>query len=344
MGSGIRASLQKEFTDVWCFDLRGNQKTKGEISKKEGGKIFGSGSRTPVSIIILIKNPKKKKCTIHYKDIGDYHTREQKLKMVSDSKSIKGIKDWLIIKSDRHHDWIGQRSEEFNNCVAMGNKDTKSGKNNNAVFKTYSTGVKTNRDAWTYNSSKVVLSDNMKRHIDYCNKQDLDNLKFDPTQAKWTSDLITKLKNSKPPFDKNKIRIALYRPFFKQYMYFDKTYNSAQHQISKFFPKGDSKNIAIVIPDKGKTEIFSAMVTDITLDLHLIEQLQCFPLRIYDDPPPHERECKHIENIVIIISYKFSGKTTAIITNVTPDIQVNYNEQCFPFYYYKEGRRRREHS
>ena len=75
VGSGIRACLAEEFNDIWCFDLRGNQRTQGDTSRKEGGKIFGSGSRAPVSIIILSKNHNKKTHTIHYKDIGDYLSR-----------------------------------------------------------------------------------------------------------------------------------------------------------------------------------------------------------------------------------------------------------------------------
>lgn len=79
---GMRKCLEKEFTSIYVLNLRGNQRTSGELSRKEGGKIFGSGSRTPIAITFLVKNPTKKgqKATIHYHDIGDYLTREQKLK------------------------------------------------------------------------------------------------------------------------------------------------------------------------------------------------------------------------------------------------------------------------
>jgi predicted helicase len=66
--------LEKEFTSIYVFNLRGNQRTSGELSRKEGGKIFGSGSRTPIAITLLVKNPsvKSEKATIYYHDIGDY--------------------------------------------------------------------------------------------------------------------------------------------------------------------------------------------------------------------------------------------------------------------------------
>ena len=83
----------------------------------------------------------------------------------------------------------------------------------------------------------------------------------------------------------NKIRTALYRPFFTQYLYFDKTrtYNEDVHLIPKFFPEGDSENLVICIPDKGKPEMFSTIITDITPDLHVIEQSQFFPLHTYNN-------------------------------------------------------------
>ena len=283
--AGVRASLQEEFTDVWCFDLRGNQRTQGEMSRKEGGKIFGSGSRAPVAVTILVKNPKKTTHTIHYKDIGDYLSRERKLKIISDTKSILNIRDWRIIQPDSHHDWIGQRNPEFLKYTVMGNKQTKAGKYENTIFKTYTLGVSTNRDVWVYNSSRNLISENMKRHIEYANKQDPNNLKINPMMAKFTRGLISKLKTKKESFDINKIRVSMYRPFLKQYLYFDITryYNEDVHLIPKLFPKERSENLTICIPDKGKTGMFSVLITNIIPDLHIIEQSQCFPLYIYTD-------------------------------------------------------------
>ena len=283
--AGIRASFAEEFTDIWCFDLRGNARTQGETRKQEGGGIFGLGSRAPVAITILVKNPNKKKCTIHYKDIGDYFTRDEKLKTVKDVQSIQGIKDWQIIKSDVHHDWIDQRNDKFSQYVSIGDKETKSGRNDNSIFKIYSLGIATHRDVWVYNSSIDVLSKNMRTQIDYCNKQDLknpklDKKKHDKKQIAWTGGLTKKLLKRKPEFIANKIRTTLYRPFFKQYHYFDDVFDDAIYQISKFFPEKYSKNLVICVPYKF-TGNFSVFVTDITPDLHIIEANQCFPLYVY---------------------------------------------------------------
>ena len=283
VGSGVRACLEKEFTDVWCFDLRGNAYTHGEKRKQESGNVFGSGSRAPVSITILVKNPIKKKCTIHYKDIGDYLTREQKLKKIQNAKFIDGIKNWHIIEPDNHNDWLKQRSIEFLQYTPMGNHETKSGAQTTAIFRIYSRGIVTSRDAWSYNSSERVLSENMKRHINYCNEQDLSDPVFDPLKAKWTAELFGRLKKSgKQVFDNNKIRDAVYRPFFKQYLYFDKIFNTAQYVIPKIFPKKNSDNLTIIVPYRYNGEP-SVFMTNTTPDLGIVQATQCFSLYIYNN-------------------------------------------------------------
>ena len=113
--SGIRACLAEEFSSVHVLHLRGNQRTQGERSRREGGKVFGSGSRAPVAITIFVKNPNATHdgCKIHYRDIGDYLTREQKLDALTEAVSIKGFSDWQAITPNEHYDWIDQRSDAF---------------------------------------------------------------------------------------------------------------------------------------------------------------------------------------------------------------------------------------
>ena len=165
--AGVRSYLYEEFNEIWCFDLRGNQRTKGEMSKKEGGKIFGSGSKAPVAIILLVKNPRKEDCTIHYKDIGEYHTREQKLEIIKNFQSIQGIKDWTKIVPNTENDWLHQSDNtEFIQYNPIG-KD-KSDKI--PIFGYYKNGVVTAQDEWVYNRSATQLAENMKQQITYLNE------------------------------------------------------------------------------------------------------------------------------------------------------------------------------
>jgi predicted helicase len=304
-GSGIRACLEEEFNEVWCFDLRGNQKnTQGETSRKEGGKIFGSGSRAPVAILILIKNPNQKTHIIHYKDIGDSLTREQKLKIIKDTKSIEGIKGWEKIKSDDNYDWIDKQINTFSKYLQIGSSEAKAGKVN-AVFNIYSPGVGTARDAWVYNFSKEEISKNMKRMIDYCNKQNLKDKKLDKkihdlTQVSWSTDLFKRLKNPKklkPVFDKKKIQVSLYRPFFKQYLYYDKIFNERPGLMSKIFPNENSENIAICVPSHGTGKKFSTIITNVIPNGDCLEHTQCYPLYTYDEFVGGDSKNKKKENI-----------------------------------------------
>ena len=287
---GIRACLYKEFTDIWCFDLRGNQNgVKGDESLKEGGKIFDSGSTLPITIAILSKNPNKNKCNIHYKDIGDYLSRNDKLQIIENSKSIEGIKDWKIITPDRFHDWLEQRDEQYISYHKIGNKKINEVKTP-TIFKTYSLGVTTARDWWAYNSSKEVLVKNIKRHIDYCNNLDLKNLKVDLKQGSLGGDIVHDLKKcGKQRFDNSKCRIASYRPFFKQYLYFDNILNVRPALQPSIFPTQTSKNFIICITQKVS---FSVLITNQIMDIKGLGQTdggtQCFPLYTYKNNERHD--------------------------------------------------------
>jgi predicted helicase len=169
---GFRKCLEREFSSVYVFNLRGNQRTSGELSRKEGGKIFGSGSRTPVTITILVKNPAKQaeKAEIFYHDIGDYLTREQKLETLKKSRSVGSPQmPWTQLHPDSSGDWINKGNSVFETFIQIGDKDSKE---NRAVFfmPMYSNGVKTNRDAWVYNFSRTAVSWNMQESINIYNE------------------------------------------------------------------------------------------------------------------------------------------------------------------------------
>src|SRR5574344_2984753 len=168
---GMRKSLVEEFTSIWVLNLRGNQRTSGELSRKEGGKIFGSGSRTPVTITFLVYNPSKKQepCKIHYHDIGDYLTRERKLEILKEASSIQQIK-WESITPNEKADWINQRGDVFDTLTPLA-PEKKFDTGTKSLFVNYSLGIATNKDCWLYNSSKKNLEKNMKSTITFYNAE-----------------------------------------------------------------------------------------------------------------------------------------------------------------------------
>lgn len=292
--NGMRRCFEEEYTSIYVLNLRGNQRTSGELSRKEGGKIFGSGSRTPIAITFLVKNPAKKgqKAVIHYHDIGDYLTREQKLKMVKDFRSISSQKlDWQIIMPNEKADWINQRDGVFDNLILLGDK-----KNcKQTVFSIFSAGDITHRDVWCYNSSSKSLSMQMQTAITTFNQEAskcteaktineiVTLVNADPTQIKWDQKLFEHvLKGIRHTFDSNKIRLTLYRPYFKQWLYYDKAFNWSQYQLPKLFPTPTTENLLICLSGVGNKS-FSCLMTNEMPDYQIQFNSQCFPLYWYEE-------------------------------------------------------------
>ena len=297
---GMRRCLEDEFTSIYVLNLRGNQRTSGELSRKEGGKIFGSGSRTPITITFLVKNPAKKgqKAVIHYHDIGDYLTREQKLKMVKDFRSISSQKlEWQIITPNEKADWINQRDGVFDNLIPLA-PEKKFAKEQNSIFCGYSLGVGTNKDSWLYNSSIQELCNNANSMIDYynqerqrfhCSNRNLsikakDVVSFDSTKIAWTDMFLTDIeRNIEYSFRQENITNGLYRPYFKQRLLFQKQLIQRTYQQLKFFPTTQYANLQICVSGIGSHKDFSIIITDCIPDLQLQFNGQCFPLYWYEE-------------------------------------------------------------
>jgi predicted helicase len=291
---GLRKTFQNEFTSIYVFNLRGNQRTSGEQSRKEGGKIFGSGSRTPVAITLLVKNPNKSEKNIFYYDIGDSLSREEKLKIIKDFGSVKSI-NWESIIPNSNSDWINQRNEEFKNYYALGEKNNST---EMQIFSEYSLGLLTNRDAWVYNSSQANLTKNVNSLINYfeeCRKELNDKknkLNFDKfiekhsdsSKISWSAGLKNKLEsNKKIVYVKDSIRTAMYRPFFKQKVYFNSDLNERPSIMPKIFPDGESENLIIGISGAGSVKDFSVLMTNVVSDLNMLTATKYFPLYIYSN-------------------------------------------------------------
>ena len=163
-GAGVRRCFTREFNSTYVYNLRGNQRTQGEESRREGGKIFASGSRATIAITMLVKNPESKEHgAIHYRDIGDYLTREEKLDILK--QTVNADPEWVSVEQDAHGDWLDHRDDSYTQFIPMGIQQG-SKKLTTGMFSTWSAGVKTNRDAWCYNSRKDVVSANMQKTVD----------------------------------------------------------------------------------------------------------------------------------------------------------------------------------
>lgn len=294
---GIRKCLVEEFSSLYIFHLRGNQRTAGEKSRQEGGKIFGSGSRAPIAISILVKNPKsEQQGQIFFHDIGDYLSREEKLEKVSDFKSINGISEanvWTMITPDDHGDWLNQRDDNFRNFIGLGDKKNKTSK---SLFLNYSRGIATGRDAWLYNYSDSKLLENIESFIATYNDQ-LSQLKaknevsskditYDPTKISWSDGLKSLLNRGITlPFDKSLVRTSVYRPYSKLNFYYYKNLIERTYQMPNIFPVDEVSNLVIYISGMGSSgKGSSVLIVDSCPDLNMQHSGgQGFPLYLYEE-------------------------------------------------------------
>jgi predicted helicase len=257
---GFRLALEKEFSSIYVFNLRGNARSSGELRQKEGGGVFGLGSRTPISITLLVKNPntKTENANIYYHDIGDYLNQKEKLKIISDFKTFANPKFTLkTLQPNIQGDWISMRNDAFEGFIDLV-PDKKFNSKSKSFFVLNSNGLQSNRDNWVYNFSNKKLIKNIESHINYYNLQ-IDDFKKakesnpkltsnefkdnDATKISWSSSLVSNLERfNKAIFENNKICSSMYRPYTKQKLYYGDKMIHRTGQFKNIFPKNNNEN------------------------------------------------------------------------------------------------------
>lgn len=297
---GFRLYLEKEYTSIYVFNLRGDQRTSGELSRKEGGKIFGSGSRNQISITLLVKNPQSKanKATIYYHDIGDYLSREEKLSIIKKFQSVSNKEmNWRILQPNEHGDWINHRNDAFDNFIPLEPKK-KFDLKTQTFFNTNVIGVSTNRDAWVYNFSKKAIEKNMRGLITFYNEQQMnfaqaknknkdlkveDFIDTNEVKISWTRALRKDVeKGIEHQYKNSEIIVSLYRPFTKEFLYFDKPFIESPGLNAMLFPDSSSTNIVICVSPSANDGL-SLLIADSIANLHFNGDTQCFPLFFYEE-------------------------------------------------------------
>ncbi|GAA9293260.1 DEAD/DEAH box helicase family protein [Helicobacter pylori] len=277
----------------------------GGFIDSKSGDGFRSGSRATIAIIFFVKDTSVKNSAIHYYDIGDYLKREEKLNRLANFTNLDAIKFETITPNDKG-DWINQREDGFDKLIPL-----KRDKNSKSVFDINSGGVASGRDPWVYNFSPDALTQNVQKCMDTYNadlkrfnahfreafKQRAKGVKSadlykqlndkeittDKTKIAWTRALkqeFIKNKNLQESH-KDRIRLALYRPFNKQWLYFDKNLNEEQSQLPKIFPDKDAQNV-VINTGVGNGKNFSTLVSDAIPDIHFIGDANAYPLYCYD--------------------------------------------------------------
>ena len=289
---GVRLTLAEEFSHLYVYNLRGNQRTAGELSRREGGKVFDSGSRATVAITFLVKDPAHEgPAVLHYRDIGDYLSREDKLRIVMESQI--DTLEWETITPNAQGDWINQRDPSYESWQPIGASQSDS-----PVFTSTTLGVTTNRDAWVYNFSLPGLRDSVQRLIETYNEErervhrtraaDLkagvkvrDLVTNDETRIKWTRDLYKSLeKNRAITYDAGATYCGLYRPFCKQWLNASDGIIYLPAVLHRYFPTPGHDNFGINCLGKGATADFSSLLSSSIIDVQFLgagQNTQFFP-------------------------------------------------------------------
>jgi predicted helicase len=284
---GVRAALTDEFSSIWVLNARGNARTAGEQRQKEKGNLFGAGSRSPIALTLLVKDPAHEgSCDLYYHDIGDYLDRKEKLAIIRDVVSAENV-TWQRITPNAQHDWINQRDPAFEEFLPMGDRLGESV----PVFEVFSSGVKTNRDAWVYNFSSDTVRANILSTIESYNYHlalssrdgHLDVIR-DPNKIKWDRTLENCLRRSKLiRFDELDVRVSSYRPYVKEYLYFSRCLNNEVYKNPQFFPLTSTENRVIEASGMGVNKPFSVLMMDCIPDVQMMPNGQAFPLYWYED-------------------------------------------------------------
>lgn len=265
---GLRAGLYEEFNHLYIFNIRGNALGLGEIRKKEGGNVFGAGTRTSVAISILVKDGSDNH-ELYYYDIGDYLSQKEKLNIIKEFSDISSI-DWNTIKPDGNNDWLDQRDPNYKKFPQISGDE-------NSPFKINSLGVVTNRDSWVTGFSKNAVIHNVKKMIENYQHElrrlsDVEGihrsekLNRQENFIKWTRKLERLIKNNQEIiFNKNAIRKTLYRPFVKKWLYHD---NLLNEESRLYYSKFGTENFVITTSGRGSTKDFSVLVCDTIPDMN----------------------------------------------------------------------------
>lgn len=279
--AGVRKTLAEEFSTIYVFNLRGNARTAGELRRKEKDNVFGQGARTTVALFLLVRRPDRSgPATIHYRDIGDYLTAPEKLSLV-EAATLQN-QQWRTITPNIYGDWLRQRDEKYLGYPAIG--DNAGSPQLLKTFRLYSSGLKTNRDAWVYNSSSEELRDNVRRSLQFYNDEvtrsglpDF-NIDLDARKFSWNRNEHAALRQGRQiTYHADRLFSATYRPFNRRHVYFSRDYNNTVYQLEKLFPTPSHENTGIYLTGIASHQDFSIIGIRLIPDLHALDTGQLFP-------------------------------------------------------------------
>ena len=269
---GMRKVLGEEFNYLYILNLKGGVRGKSkQLAKLEGGNVFNI--ITGVSISILVKDNSDRH-EIKYCEVPNGMLGKDKLKLLENAKSIENIQ-WRDIKPDKYYDWINHRDDNYSKYLSL----------NEQLFQKKFIGIQTKRDSWVYSFNKSKSISNSERLIENFNNQIDDSYSErnnNQLDIKWSDDLKRKLNKGIKIrlFEEPNLKLVMYRPFTKKWLYFEKDIVARPGKGMKYF---EFDNKAINLNGTSARKEFGVLITKVVPDANMMDAgTQSFPFRYAD--------------------------------------------------------------
>jgi len=290
---GMRKHLLEDYTQIYHLDLHGNVRKNPKLSGTTHN-VFGI--QVGAGITVAIRRRENPKRFLKYYRVPENWRKTEKLAWLTQTQDVTGV-DWLTLQPDSKQNWLTEGMQaDFENFLPIASKEAKASKSGEvqAIFKTYSLGVSTNRDSVVYDYNNTVLekrianflsqfNDEVGRWVQEKRPAEVDTF-LDYSKIKWSEHLKNELRREKRGDlnDKN-LRSAMYRPFDKEWLYYDGLLVDRPGGFDKIFPTASSEqeNVAIGLSGLASSKPFHCLVVNRICSLDLIEKTQCFPLYTY---------------------------------------------------------------
>ncbi len=300
---GMREHLMEDFTNIFVVNLGGDVRRNPKLSGTTHN-VFGI--QVGVAITILVRNPsaKAKRAQLSYVEMGEFVRRNNKLQQLNAWTVVEGV-GWARKRPKGGQLWSDDvGGDDYENLLPLGLNESRGRPETEAMFRTYSPGVVTARDAWAYNFSSETLLVNMEKHLDSYQLELSRFLKsgkkladYKLTQGdhdiKWTDRLLNELQMKREiAFDSHSVRSSLYRPFTIMFLYFDELLNQRRYQQHRVFPSSASENENKQIVVTGHEQsVFSVLgASEVACSDVGGRPGKCFSFFIYDEEGSRRKE------------------------------------------------------
>ncbi len=318
---GMRLVLASEFSSIHVYNLRGNQRTTGELARREGGKVFGGGSRATVAITVLVKNPEHSgPATVHYSEVADYLSREQKLAKIAEDVSITALESVAHIEPNKHGDWLNHRREDFGAFLAVGDKDEI------GIFAKYAAGVKTKRDLWVWDFGNESLMKKVNQTATAYNVSLNDGAdSITSSNISWSRKLSSRANRGQAiTVARSAAVLGCYRPFSRMWLYSDSALVDEPGSTPSFFP-GNGAGMGFVVTAPRAEVTFATLMIDRLPDLSFYTYSAQFFARWRFEKVTNDPEMLSIEDMTtgeVIDGYRK-------VDNITDEALVGFQAAYF---------------